>query len=129
MAHVTLRYWAAAKDAAGVAEQSVAADTLASALAQAGEPAVREALGPVLARSSFLVDGTQVGRQAAESVQLSDGAVIEVLPPFAGGEGIFDRRDPVRHCGRSSGHGRPRKHRSQELADTIRRGPDPCALR
>ncbi len=38
MAHVTLRYWAAAKDAAGVAEQSVAADTLASALAQAGEP-------------------------------------------------------------------------------------------
>jgi molybdopterin converting factor small subunit len=39
----------------------------------------------VLARSSFLVDGTQVGRQAAESVQLSDGAVIEVLPPFAGG--------------------------------------------
>jgi sulfur-carrier protein len=85
MAHVTLRYWAAAKDAAGVAEQSVAADTLASALAQAGEPVVREALGPVLARSSFLVDGTQVGRQAAESVQLSDGAVIEVLPPFAGG--------------------------------------------
>jgi molybdopterin synthase sulfur carrier subunit len=85
MAHVTLRYWAAAKDAAGVAEQSVAADTLASALAQAGEPAVREALGPVLARSSVLVDGTQVGRQAAESVQLSDGAVIEVLPPFAGG--------------------------------------------
>jgi sulfur-carrier protein len=85
MAQVTLRYWAAAKEAAGVAEQSVTADTLAAALALAGEPAVRTALASVLARSSFLVDGTQVGRQAAESVQLSDGAVIEVLPPFAGG--------------------------------------------
>jgi sulfur-carrier protein len=85
MARVTLRYWAAAKDAAGVAEQSVTADTLAAALAQAGGPAGSEALTQVLARSSFLIDGTSVGRQAAESVQLSDGAVIEVLPPFAGG--------------------------------------------
>ncbi len=85
MATVTLRYWAAAKDAAGVAEQTVTADTLAMALAQAGELAVRERLEPVLERSSFLVDGAPVGRRAAESVQLSDGAVIEILPPFAGG--------------------------------------------
>jgi hypothetical protein len=40
MAMVTLRYWAAAKDAAGVAEQVVAADNLAAALAQAGSAAV-----------------------------------------------------------------------------------------
>jgi sulfur-carrier protein len=85
MATVTLRYWAAAKDAAGVAEQTVTADTLAMALAQAGESEVRERLQPVLQRSSFLVNGSPVGRRAAESVQLSDGAVIEVLPPFAGG--------------------------------------------
>jgi sulfur-carrier protein len=85
MATVTLRYWAAAKDAAGVAEQTVTADTLAMALAQAGEKAVRARLQPVLQRSSFLIDGAPVGRRAAESVQLSDGAVIEVLPPFAGG--------------------------------------------
>ena len=80
-----MRYWAAAKDAAGVAEQVVAAETLAGALALAGSSAARPRLLPVLERSSFLIDGTQVGRQAAESVQLSEGAVIEVLPAFAGG--------------------------------------------
>ncbi len=85
MATVTLRYWAAAKDAAGVAEQTVTAETLALALAAAGESDVRARLRPVLERSSFLIDGQPVGRRAAESVQLSDGAVIEVLPPFAGG--------------------------------------------
>ena len=85
MAMVTLRYWAAAKDAAGVAEQVVTADNLAAALAQAGTAAVRGRLAPVLERSSFLVNGTQVGRRAAETVQLPEGAVIEVLPPFAGG--------------------------------------------
>jgi molybdopterin synthase sulfur carrier subunit len=85
MATVTLRYWAAAKDAAGVAEQVVTAETLAGALALAGSAEVRATLGPVLERSSFVVDGTQVGRRAAESVSLADGAIIEVLPPFAGG--------------------------------------------
>ena len=85
MAIVTLRYWAAAKEAAGVAEQVVTADNLAAALAQAGSGAVRAQLAPVLERSSFLVNGTQVGRRAAETVQLPEGAVIEVLPPFAGG--------------------------------------------
>ena len=85
MGMVTLRYWAAAKDAAGVAEQVVAADNLAAALAQAGSAVVRARLAPVLERSSFLVNGTQVSRRAAETVPLPDGAVIEVLPPFAGG--------------------------------------------
>jgi molybdopterin converting factor small subunit len=85
MATVTMRYWAAAREAAGVAEQRLDADTLASALVQAvGEdPAGR--LRAVLTRSSFLIDGDPVGRRAAESVVLRDGNVIEVLPPFAGG--------------------------------------------
>jgi molybdopterin converting factor small subunit len=39
----------------------------------------------VLARSSFLVDGEQAGGRGAEAVALAEGAVIEVLPPFAGG--------------------------------------------
>jgi molybdopterin converting factor small subunit len=81
MAIVTMRYWAAAKDAAGVAEETVTADTLAAALAVIGGPRLRR----VLARSSFLVDGHPVGKRAAESVELADGAVVEVLPPFAGG--------------------------------------------
>lgn len=85
MAIVTMRYWAAAKDAAGVSEQSVTADTLAEALAAVTMSGDRTALRAVIARSSFLVDAAPVGRRAAESVQLEDGNVIEVLPPFAGG--------------------------------------------
>jgi sulfur-carrier protein len=82
MAIVTMRYWAAAKDAAGVAEEKVAADTLAGALSVIGRA---DQLGRVLARSSFLIDGHPVGTRAAEAIELADGAVIEVLPPFAGG--------------------------------------------
>jgi sulfur-carrier protein len=85
MAIVTVRYWAAAKDAAGVSEQSVSADTLAEALAAVTRSGDRAALRAVMARSSFLVDETPVGRRAAESVRLQDGNIIEVLPPFAGG--------------------------------------------
>jgi sulfur-carrier protein len=85
MAIVTMRYWAAAKEAAGVAEETVAADTLAAALAVVAGPRGGPRLRQVLARSSFLVDGQPVGKRAAESVELADGAVVEVLPPFAGG--------------------------------------------
>ena len=85
MATVTVRYWAAAKEAAGVAEQHMTADTLAAALAQAAKTAGAGRLRAVLDRSSFLIDGDPVGRRAAESVLLRDGNVIEVLPPFAGG--------------------------------------------
>ena len=105
MATVTLRYWAAARQAAGVAEETISADTLGGALAAAlqareqppagGQAAQGQAArGPaeslatlrsVLARSSFLVDGNPVGRRAPESVPLEDAAVVEVLPPFAGG--------------------------------------------
>ncbi len=90
---VTLRYWAAAKEAAGVAEEKVDAPNLTAALA-AGLAAIAaepdggdraERLRLVLARSSFLVDGSPAGARPHESVVLADGAVIEVLPPFAGG--------------------------------------------
>ena len=86
MAIVTLRYWAAAKQAAGIAEQTVTADTLAGALAAAGGQADQdEGLRAILARSSFLLDGLPVGSRAPEHVPVTDGAIIEVLPPFAGG--------------------------------------------
>jgi molybdopterin synthase sulfur carrier subunit len=86
MAIVTLRYWAAAKEAAGTAEETITAETLAEALAAAGALAGEDArFRAVLARSSFLVDGMPVGVRAPDSVILADAAVIEVLPPFAGG--------------------------------------------
>jgi molybdopterin synthase sulfur carrier subunit len=84
MAIVTMRYWAAAKDAAGVPEQQLTADTLAAALSMAGTKGGAQ-LRAVLDRSSFLIDGNPVGRRTADSVELADGNVIEVLPPFAGG--------------------------------------------
>ena len=86
MPMVTVRYWAAAKHAAGVAEERLDAATLAEALAVAlaRRPAAAE-FRAVLDRSSFLVDGEQAGRRGADSVALAEGSVIEVLPPFAGG--------------------------------------------
>jgi sulfur-carrier protein len=83
---VTVRYWAAAKQAAGVEEESLAASTLAEALAAATakRSGARE-FESVLQRSSFLVNGVQAGKPGDTAVPLDDGAVIEVLPPFAGG--------------------------------------------
>jgi molybdopterin synthase sulfur carrier subunit len=86
MASVTIRYWAAAQDAAGTAEESVDAQTLADALdVVRGRHAGDSRFAAVLARSSFLVDGAQAGGHAAATVILPDKAVIEVLPAFAGG--------------------------------------------
>jgi molybdopterin synthase sulfur carrier subunit len=86
MAKVTIRYWAAAKEAAGVAEESIDAHTLSDLLNAAvasRKPDGR--LATVLKRSSFLVNADPVGRAARESIVLDEGAVVEVLPPFAGG--------------------------------------------
>jgi molybdopterin synthase sulfur carrier subunit len=86
MPMVTVRYWAAAKQAAGVAQETLSASTLAEALAVAVANRTAPAdFQAVLARSSFLVDGKQAGKRQAEKVRLEEGAVIEVLPPFAGG--------------------------------------------
>ena len=86
MVKVTIRYWAAAKDAAGVPEESLEAVTLRDALntvVASRKPDGR--LAAVLARSSFLVNADPVGKADKGSVMLGEGAVIEVLPPFAGG--------------------------------------------
>ena len=86
MAKVTIQYWAAAREAAGVELESVEAGTLAEALdaivARRGDDG---RLRTVLDASSFLVDGSSAGRAAAADLILPDAAVIEVLPQFAGG--------------------------------------------
>lgn len=84
MAVGTMRYWAAAKAAAGVAEEPYAADTLAEALDGARTRHPGE-LTRVLLRCSFLVDGAPVGTRGHETVRLAEGGTVEVLPPFAGG--------------------------------------------
>ncbi|MER6978613.1 MoaD/ThiS family protein [Streptomyces carpinensis] len=84
MAKVTVRYWAAAKAAAGVAEEPYEAQTLAEALDAVRERHAGE-LARVLLRCSFLIDGDPVGTRDHETVRLTEGGTVEVLPPFAGG--------------------------------------------
>lgn len=80
MATGTIRYWAAARAAAGTPEESYVGSTLAEALA-AAEAAHGPKLARVLGSCSFLVQG----QRARPGTRLVDGDVIEVLPPFAGG--------------------------------------------
>ena len=82
MAMGTVRYWAAAKAAAGVAEESFEAATLGELVAKI---TANEELGRVLPRCSFLVNGQPAGKRDPYQVELPQGAVVEVLPPFAGG--------------------------------------------
>ncbi|WP_338697994.1 MoaD/ThiS family protein [Streptomyces sp. Q6] len=84
MARGTIRYWAAAKAAAGIAEEPYDAETLAAALAGVRTRHPGD-LVRVLQRSSFLVDGDPVGTREHETVRLAEGGTVEVLPPFAGG--------------------------------------------
>ena len=80
----TLRYWAAARAAAGLAQEEVEADTLAEALAQAAA-AHGPGLEKVLGVCSYVVDGDPVGSRPREQVALRDAVLVDVLPPFAGG--------------------------------------------
>jgi molybdopterin converting factor small subunit len=80
MATGTIRYWAAARAAAGTDAESYTGDTLAAVL-EAARAAHGEQLARVLGHCSFLVDGAR----ARPDTVLVDGDVVEVLPPFAGG--------------------------------------------
>ncbi|MFE2724660.1 MoaD/ThiS family protein [Kitasatospora sp. NPDC059327] len=82
----TIRYWAAAKSEAGLAEEPYRAATLAEALAAAkARHASRPKLVRLLGHCSYLVDGSPVGGRDHATVALTEGGTVEVLPPFAGG--------------------------------------------
>lgn len=82
----TIRYWAAAKSEAGLAEEPYEAATLAEALAEAKQRhADRPKFVQLLGHCSYLVDGVQVGGREHGTVALTEGGTVEVLPPFAGG--------------------------------------------
>ncbi len=90
---VLVRYWAAAKAAAGRPEESYPlVDDLAALLgavrARYGEGSP---LAVVLDRCSYLVDEGSPGTRPPEQVALAAGAVVDVLPPFAGGSSAHDR--------------------------------------
>jgi molybdopterin converting factor small subunit len=84
--HGTIRYWAAAKAAAGAGEEPYEAATLAEALDAARQRhSGRPEFARVLMRCSYLVDGDPVGTRSHDTVTLTEGGTVEVLPPFAGG--------------------------------------------
>jgi len=80
----TLRYWAAARAAAGSASDEVPAGSLREALAEA-VARHGSGLSKVLSVCSYVVDGDPVGARPHDEVRLADGAFVDVLPPFAGG--------------------------------------------
>ncbi|MFC4562676.1 MoaD/ThiS family protein [Nocardiopsis mangrovi] len=86
MANGTIRYWAAAKEAAGTGEEQVEGSTLADVLESVlARRSGDDRLARVLARSSFLIDDRPVGTRPHSGVEFTDGCTVEVLPPFAGG--------------------------------------------
>ena len=83
MASVTVRYFAAAAEAGGIGEGTLAASdggATGGALRTLGGDRCGSGRARVLANGSFLVDGV-VQRDGAAPL----GARVDVLPPFAGG--------------------------------------------
>jgi len=86
---ITVRYWAAARAAAGVdsdvlpaSEGTTLADVLAAVQALHGD---RPRLPQVVQVCSVLVGDRPVGSADPASVLLRAGDTVELLPPFAGG--------------------------------------------
>ncbi|MBS1675452.1 MAG: MoaD/ThiS family protein [Actinobacteria bacterium] len=80
MGTITVRYFAAAAEAAGRDEEQLSVEATLGALraellARYGAP-----MAKVLKSGSFLVDGT-VSRDDARPL----GTTVDILPPFAGG--------------------------------------------
>ena len=86
---VVVRYWAAARAAVGLDQESYDAPGDLAALLE--EVRARHGTGSrlaaVLPRCSYLVDEVSPGRRAPADVPVTAGAVVDVLPPFAGGSG------------------------------------------
>lgn len=86
---VTVRYWAAARAAAGVASDSVEVGegtTLAVLLKTVNDlHADRSRLADVVSICSVLVGDRPVGATDPEDVDIRPGDTVELLPPFAGG--------------------------------------------
>lgn len=85
---VTVRYWAGARAAAGTAEDvfdlpggATLDEVVALVLQRHPDPAMARTVGVC----SVLVGDQPVGSRDPAEVVLAPGAVVELLPPFAGG--------------------------------------------
>lgn len=92
MSQITVRYFAAAAEAAGLEEESWSAETLA-ALRTGLTEKYGEPMAQVLRAGSFLVDGVVRRDDGPIAAPVStageptprSGITVDVLPPFAGG--------------------------------------------
>ncbi|MBB2976582.1 molybdopterin converting factor small subunit [Microbacterium endophyticum] len=74
-----VRYFAAAEEAAGRTQEVRSDPTLGDL--RAALATERPGLGGILPKCAVLVDGSRV----EDDTVLTDDAVVDVLPPFAGG--------------------------------------------
>ena len=80
---MTVRYFAAARAAAGAESETLTLRPGATVAELVGDLAVRgPRLAAVLSRCSYLCDGIAV---RDDTTALRSGVTIDVLPPFAGG--------------------------------------------
>ena len=83
---ITVRYFAAARAAAGAESETVTVRPGATVAELVDDLAERNTrLATVLGRCSYLCDGIAVRGDTATSRHLRAGETIDVLPPFAGG--------------------------------------------
>jgi molybdopterin converting factor small subunit len=78
---ITVRYFAGAREAAGLSTEQLAGPTSVAALRSALATA-HPALGAVLPKCALLVAGA---RATSGSTPIPDDVTVDVLPPFAGG--------------------------------------------
>jgi molybdopterin synthase catalytic subunit len=78
---VTVLYFAAARDAAGAARETLDPPPATVGLLRRRLLALRPGLGPVLERSRIAVDG----QFTDDAAPVPDGAEVAVIPPVAGG--------------------------------------------
>jgi molybdopterin synthase sulfur carrier subunit len=78
---ITVRYFAGAREAAGLTTEQLGGPTSVAAL-RSTLTAAHPGLGAVLPKCALLVAGARTMEDEAE---IPDGVTIDVLPPFAGG--------------------------------------------
>jgi sulfur-carrier protein len=85
---ITVRYWAAARQAAGTPADTLAVDgplTLDDVVRRAVELHPEGRLAEVLKVCSTLVGDRPTSSQSPGLVEVQPGETVEFLPPFAGG--------------------------------------------
>lgn len=85
---IVVRYWAAARSAAGTESDTLAVDgpiTLADVLSRAVDLHPGTRLPDVLKICSVLVGDRPVSTEEPGAVKVAPGSSVEFLPPFAGG--------------------------------------------